>query len=655
MSDGTSNRALPQNIDLENWMGDMSETIGDMPVSQIIMPGSHDAGTNALGAGAKTQSDYIGNQLKVGVRYFDIRPRLWSDLGLNTRYEWYHGNTIHGGLYYKYYPTETGDLIAFGKWIQNHPKEIVIIDLWNYYNDVSDLNLIESYTGMACGDGVIWMNSPTAQFTPANTYNEIVNGGYHVFLNIANRNGQINDRGTYDSNNPAGLLLSTAIDASIDSVENVMTTPWQDANGEPILDQFWRASAILHVTGENITQTGNPTVAVCAGFLNKEIKTRVTGAGSWTKYHKNFNIIMTDNVNEDDVNVSPLGDLQTAIIQLNLRDPLVPGTLQTANWAADGSFSGWTPVLGGGNTGQDPFPASLAAIAGMPDETLQFLVQTPGDTGRVYHAVCGADGTLQGLGWAPLAGYNGANSFAGNSLGITGMPVPDTDPAYMQSQAVAVGDDAFVYHNLRKPGGPSGSWQGWQQVSGVSNVSQVAITGLEDGTSQVVAEDASAQIWHNIRYADGSWQGWRMAGNEGASSLSVGIAAILGATSGNGEGSTQVVAVDGNGWLIGRTRTSNGAWYNWSNSGMAADQVAIAPLPMDTYNESDRAYRILATNNDILWRIDFISGYQMWHQKFTVPGFEGGYFDARKARIAARPDGSVHILAITTPKTTPHP
>ena len=114
----------------------------------------------------------------------------------------------------------------------------------------------------------------------------------------------------------------------------------------------------------------------------------------------------------------------------------------------------------------------------MPDGSSQML--GIGTDGNVYHNIRGATGSWQG--WQPVAGYNGNARFAGTKVAIAGMPNG-------ASQMLAVGTDGNVYHNIR---GATGSWQGWQPVAGYNGSARfagtkVAIAGMPNGTSQLLA------------------------------------------------------------------------------------------------------------------------------------------------------------------------
>lgn len=64
-------------VDRANWMSDNLTSLGSKMLSQLVMPGSHDAGqyTDTVETAAtQTQTLSIGQQLTYGVRWFDLRP-----------------------------------------------------------------------------------------------------------------------------------------------------------------------------------------------------------------------------------------------------------------------------------------------------------------------------------------------------------------------------------------------------------------------------------------------------------------------------------------------------------------------------------------------------------------------------------------------------
>jgi hypothetical protein len=152
-----------------------------------------------------------------------------------------------------------------------------------------------------------------------------------------------------------------------------------------------------------------------------------------------------------------------------------------------------------------------------------------GIDGNVYHDIRTATGSWQG--WQPVAGYNGAARFAGTKVAIAAMPDGS-------SQMLGIGTDGNVYHNIRTA---TGSWQGWQPVAGYNGSarfagSSAAITGMPNGTSQMLAIGIDGNVYHDIRTATGSWQGWQpVAGYNGAAHFSGAKVAIAGMPNGTSQ------------------------------------------------------------------------------------------------------------------------
>ncbi|CDL81874.1 hypothetical protein [Xenorhabdus cabanillasii] len=71
-------------IDGWSWMRDYRNILGNYPISKLCIPGSHDAGMSVMTSSTTfvrecntlTQSNDIFEQLRFGIRYFDIRPVL---------------------------------------------------------------------------------------------------------------------------------------------------------------------------------------------------------------------------------------------------------------------------------------------------------------------------------------------------------------------------------------------------------------------------------------------------------------------------------------------------------------------------------------------------------------------------------------------------
>ncbi|MFG2638717.1 CehA/McbA family metallohydrolase [Streptomyces sp. NPDC048362] len=162
--------------------------------------------------------------------------------------------------------------------------------------------------------------------------------------------------------------------------------------------------------------------------------------------------------------------------------------------SASGQLSGFTPVLGPSmRNGQNlPWVSVKAAIAGMPDGSAQVISFNP--DGVMYLATRFANGTWTS--WTHVIGVGGAADFRGTALAITGMPDGS-------SQLVAIGLDNVVYHQIRSA---SGAYAGFANAGGIG--SSVAIAGMPDGTAQIGHIGTDGNVWHSIRYTNGGWQRW---------------------------------------------------------------------------------------------------------------------------------------------------
>lgn len=165
----------------------------------------------------------------------------------------------------------------------------------------------------------------------------------------------------------------------------------------------------------------------------------------------------------------------------------------------DGTVSGFRPVPGQ-SPGTD-WSAIGVALAGMPDGSTQILSANRAD-GMLYLALRKADGTFGT--WSKVPGTGGAQDFQAHDLAITAMQDGS-------SQLVALGPENWVYHQVRSA---SGSYTGFARMNGYTGVSMfsassVSIAGMYDaGSAQVVAVGLDGRVYHNGRFPNGTWTGW---------------------------------------------------------------------------------------------------------------------------------------------------
>ncbi|MER7578175.1 hypothetical protein [Streptomyces sp. NPDC126514] len=170
------------------------------------------------------------------------------------------------------------------------------------------------------------------------------------------------------------------------------------------------------------------------------------------------------------------------------------------------------------------------------------------------------------------------------------------------TQILGVGIDGNLYHEIHYP---NGTHSGFHNLPGVGathfNSSSVAIAGLRDGTSQVVAVGNNGLVYWNGRYTNGAWTGWRQitsASQTGTGPIKVAIAALP-------DGSTQVFFLCKYGSTF-MTRSSSGAWSGMRSMGdltsKHAEQLAAAGMP-------DGSTQLL-----------ILQGEEVYHEVFKLTG-----------------------------------
>lgn len=118
-------------LDYSNWMNNIDD---EVLVNEIVMPGSHDAGSYKMVWLGETQQFNIEQQLKMGVRYFDLRVNKKDD-----DYVIFH-NIIDG---VKFLPI----LESIKNFITLNPTETLLLDFQHFKGDSQNdvYNLITEY------------------------------------------------------------------------------------------------------------------------------------------------------------------------------------------------------------------------------------------------------------------------------------------------------------------------------------------------------------------------------------------------------------------------------------------------------------------------------------------------------------------------------
>lgn len=163
--------AVKQNA---HWMSDYWDYIKDRKLSDIAIPGTHDSGTYKLGWGsgintAKTQTVSLGQQLKDGIRYLDMRVTEAAHTGCADGSVWWLYHT------WKSYRLQEGlDEIKTFINTPANSKEVLILDFQDVaigYNDARAIDVLLALIQTKLGDHLVpmdqvanWHNSTLSEF-----------------------------------------------------------------------------------------------------------------------------------------------------------------------------------------------------------------------------------------------------------------------------------------------------------------------------------------------------------------------------------------------------------------------------------------------------------------------------------------------------------
>ncbi|HEU5356500.1 MAG TPA: PKD domain-containing protein [Actinocrinis sp.] len=196
-----------------------------------------------------------------------------------------------------------------------------------------------------------------------------------------------------------------------------------------------------------------------------------------------------------------------------------------------------------------------AAVASLPDKSNQLLAATTGGTVEF------ATGTSFGNVWKDWQVLSQPGVTA-KWVGITGMPNGS-------SQLIEITAAGTLLHTIRNA---NGTWQSsWASPARSTGFTHAAITAMPDGSAQLVAVTTAGVLMHNIRFANGSWQGWGTLSQSGVKVVDASIG-------GDSEGWSQVVEVTSTGVIKHNIRYVGGAWQGW---GVPAQPAGIVQASID--------------------------------------------------------------------------
>ncbi|MEU6971953.1 hypothetical protein AB0A71_30310 [Kitasatospora aureofaciens] len=253
--------------------------------------------------------------------------------------------------------------------------------------------------------------------------------------------------------------------------------------------------------------------------------------------------------------------------------------------------------------------------------------------GQFFHGTRNADGTWTGLG--ALGGVGSAPQFNGYSESIAAAPDGS-------SQVVGVGLDGNVYHTVRYS---NGTWQPWGALTDGNGhqmaASQVSIAVGPDNNAQVLAVGADNTLYHEIRHPDGTWTGFQPLTLADGSPMKAGHVSI---TVGQ-DGSAQVLAIGGDGVAYHTVRAANGTWSGFQPL-TSTTGAAMQALDVSIAANRDGSAQVLLIGGDGKVYHEIRRADGTWTGLAAIDGVGTPNMSASNASITITPDGSAQILAI---------
>lgn len=138
---GVSVKAIDKNTGNDftsQWMKYIKD---DSPLTQVVIPGSHDAGTAGMMWMAQTQDKSIFEQLECGTRYIDLRVNKKKD-------DYYICHSIING---QKLSKVLNEVVSF---IDENPSEVLFLDFQKFYGDGCE-NTLFPIVREALGDRIV--------------------------------------------------------------------------------------------------------------------------------------------------------------------------------------------------------------------------------------------------------------------------------------------------------------------------------------------------------------------------------------------------------------------------------------------------------------------------------------------------------------------
>jgi Right handed beta helix region len=186
----------------------------------------------------------------------------------------------------------------------------------------------------------------------------------------------------------------------------------------------------------------------------------------------------------------------------------------------------------------------------------------------------------------------------------------------------------------------NGTWSTGTTPGDSTGIANVAITGMPDGSTQLVAVTTAGTVEHDIYGNVGVQQGWRTPPQPGVAVKSVGIAGMP-------NGSSQLIAITSTGTLLHIVRNANGTWQSaW---GTPAGSTNIAQAAITAMPDGSSQLVAVTTTGALEHNIRNANGTWQGWRTLTQPGIT-----ITDASIAGMPNGSTQLIEITTTGVLKH-
>ncbi|MGY4967502.1 hypothetical protein [Streptomyces sp. 900105245] len=187
---------------------------------------------------------------------------------------------------------------------------------------------------------------------------------------------------------------------------------------------------------------------------------------------------------------------------------------------------------------------------------------------------------------------------------------------------IAIGVDNNAYHDIRLA---NGTWQGWQPIPGhgaaTMGASRVSLAGMPNGDVAVAVLDGSGVLYVNTRSANPapSWTGWVAAKGPTGRANFTGRALSIAA---NSDGSSRIVAIDADDIIWSITYKRDGTWGNWAMVSRDHQAYEVSLAKSDTAPGLAEIQALILGTDGIVY-FTRLSAQGVWDSPSKVAPLEG--------------------------------